>query len=122
MKKGIILFLIILLVILSPCCKGPKYVAENKVSNVYDVKDTISKGYVPDEETAKRIAEAIWLPIYGEKILEQRPYDAQLIGDVWVVKGLIPLPYRYDSNYRGGSAYIEIQKKDCKILKVTHSR
>jgi hypothetical protein len=77
MKKETILFLIIFLGILSPCCKG---------------------------------------------ILEQRPYDAKLIGDIWVVKGLIPLPDRYNPDWRGGTAYIEIQKKDCKILKVTHGR
>jgi len=73
--------------------------------------------YVPDEETAKKIAEAIWLPIYGEKIYSEKPYVASLMGDsVWVVKGSL------SENKRGGVAYIEIQKSDCKILKVTHGK
>lgn len=73
--------------------------------------------YVPNEETAKKIAEAVWLPIYGEKIYSQKPYVVSLLDDsVWVVKGTLP------KNKRGGVAYIEIQKSDCKILKVTHGK
>ncbi|MBE4948323.1 YbbC/YhhH family protein [Chryseobacterium culicis] len=73
--------------------------------------------YVPDGETAKRIAEAIWLPIYGEDIYKQKPYLSSLSGDsIWVVKGTLP------KNYRGGVVYIEIRKRDCKILKVTHGK
>jgi hypothetical protein len=42
--------------------------------------------YVPDVKTAKKIAEAIWLPIYGEKIYNEKPYKVSLRGDsVWVV-------------------------------------
>jgi hypothetical protein len=122
MKKGIILFLIGLLVIVSLYSKGSDNVVENKENNDVLLQDTLSIDYVPDEETAKRIAEAIWLPIYGERILKQRPYEATLNGDIWVVEGLIPHPYRNHSEFRGGTAYIEIQKKDCKILKVTHGR
>jgi hypothetical protein len=33
-------------------------------------------GFVPDQATAVRIAEAVWIPIYGEGIVEQRPYRA----------------------------------------------
>ena len=32
-------------------------------------------GYVPDAKTAIRIAEAVWLPIYGKKVLDdEKPY------------------------------------------------
>ena len=73
--------------------------------------------YVANEETSKKIAEAIWLPIYGEKIYDQKPYLATLLDDeIWVVKGTLP------EGKRGGVAYIEIQKSDCKILKVTHGK
>jgi hypothetical protein len=76
-----------------------------------------SKDYVPNKETALRIAEAIWLPIYGDNIYNQKPYIVTLVdSSIWIVKGTLP------ENMRGGVAYIEIQKSNCKILKVTHGR
>jgi hypothetical protein len=72
-------------------------------------------GLVPDSITAKKIAEAIWLPVYGKEVLNQRPYSAKLVEDsVWIVTGVVKKPRP------GGVAYIEIQKKDCKVLKVSH--
>lgn len=71
--------------------------------------------YVPDAETAKKIAEAVWFPIYGKSILDHKPYNAELKNGLWVVTGTI-------GDELGGVAYIEIQKKDCKILKVTHGK
>lgn len=51
-------------------------------------------GLVPDSITAKKIAEAVWLPLYGKEVLNQRPYSAKLIGDsVWVVKGVFKKPH-----------------------------
>ena len=73
--------------------------------------------YVPNEETAIKIAETIWWSIYGEKIYDQKPYTVSLLKDsIWVVTGTLA------ENKRGGVAYIEIQKSDCKILKVTHGK
>jgi hypothetical protein len=43
---------------------------------------------VPDSITAKKIAEAVWLPLYGKEVLNQRPYSAKLIEDsIWIVTG-----------------------------------
>lgn len=82
-----------------------------------DTNNMQTKNYVPDKETAIRIAEAIWVPIYGEKIYNQKPYIVTLVdSSIWVVTGTLP------ENKRGGVAYIEIQKNDCKILKVTHGK
>ena len=73
--------------------------------------------YVPDEVTAKKIAEAIWCPIYGEKQIEaQKPFKVELKDNIWIVNGTMI------NNSEGGVAYIEIQKSDCKILKVTHGK
>ena len=72
--------------------------------------------FVPNEETAIKIAEAIWFPIYGESIYKKRPFKAVLIKEVWIVQGTL------QSEMKGGVPYIEIQKKDCKILKVTHGK
>lgn len=73
--------------------------------------------YVPNQETAVKIAEAIWLPIYGEKVLSFKPYKAVLKDNtVWIVEGTLP------KGMKGGTPYIEINKEDCRIIKVTHGK
>ena len=70
-------------------------------------------GYVPNELTAARIAEAVLVSKYGEKIYGQKPYRINLIKDsIWVVNGSVT-----GGGY-GENAHIEIRKKDGKILKV----
>jgi hypothetical protein len=70
-------------------------------------------GYIPNELTAVRVAEAVWVSIYGEKIYNQKPYRINLIKDsIWVVNGSV------SSGGYGENAHIEIRKKDGKILKV----
>ena len=83
---------------------------ENMIHQVND--------YVPNEETAKKVAEAIWLPIYGDKVENLKPYKAFLSNDnkIWIVEGTLP------KGRLGGVPYIEINKKDCRILKVTHGK
>ncbi|MGH2642780.1 MAG: YbbC/YhhH family protein [Chitinophagaceae bacterium] len=74
--------------------------------------------YVPNKKTAIKIAEAIWLPIYGEEIYDDTPFIATLKdSSVWVVKGTFKNDYM-----NGGVPYIWIQKKDCKVLKVIHGK
>ena len=77
--------------------------------------DPIKDGYIPNEETAVKVAEAIWLPIYGKEIYKEKPFHATLLNDsIWLVEGTL------EKGAIGGTVYAEIQKKDCKILKVTH--
>ena len=80
------------------------------------------EGYVPDSATAARIAEAVWIPIYGERqIREQRPYVARLHGEVWTVLGSFP-PLPPGELWQGGVAEAEISKRDGRILRVSHGR
>ena len=73
--------------------------------------------YVPNEETAIKVAEVILVPIYGNSVLNERPFSAELKGNVWTVTGSL----KSDSQ-KGGVAIIEIQKSDCKIISVTHGK
>jgi hypothetical protein len=74
-----------------------------------------AKEFVPDSQTAIRIAEAVWIPIYGEEqIYRERPFRAVLRGDTWVVSGTLP------PGYVGGTAIAEISKRDGRILRVIH--
>ena len=73
-------------------------------------------GYVPDAKTAMKIAEAVWLPIYGATVLEKRPWSVQLVDDVWVVEGSLPrvMP--------GGVPIARISKRTGEILRVSHGK
>jgi len=73
-------------------------------------------GFVPDEQTAVRIAEAIWVPLYGqEQIDSEKPFRVYLQNGVWTVKGK-PIP----KDSFGGVAIAEISKKDGRIIRVSH--
>lgn len=73
-------------------------------------------GYVPDKETAIKIAEVIWFRIYGQEVNERRPFIAKLIdGEVWVIRGTLP------KEILGGVPHAKIQKEDGKILEVYHT-
>ncbi|HVB03572.1 MAG TPA: NTF2 fold immunity protein, partial [Chitinophagaceae bacterium] len=44
--------------------------------------------YVPNKETAIKVAVAIWLPIYGSEIYQDTPYNATLKNSsVWIITG-----------------------------------
>jgi hypothetical protein len=75
-------------------------------------------GFVPDAATASRIAEAVWIPIYGEKaIATEKPFKATLRGDVWTVSGKDLPP-----GATGGVAEADISKRDGRILRVIHGQ
>jgi hypothetical protein len=75
-------------------------------------------GFVPNAETAIRIAEAVWVPIYGEKLIaSEKPFKATLRDDVWIVTGA-DLP----EGSLGGVAEAHISKRDGRILRVVHGQ
>ena len=73
---------------------------------------------VPDALTAGRIAEAVWIPIYGEaRIAAEKPFAVVLKGEVWTVTGKA-LP----AGTVGGVAEADISKRDGRILRVIHGQ
>lgn len=88
--------------------------------------------YVPNSDTAIKIAEAVWLPIYGQAIYKKTPFKASLVGDsVWFVSGSLPKS-NYNINDAGDTVSITatfggvpcalIDKKSGCIIKVYHSK
>lgn len=77
----------------------------------------LSSGYVPNKETAIKIAVAVWIPIFGkEQIEKEKPYQARLEEDVWTVEGTFP-----KGEYElGGAAEARIDKMTGQILSVIH--
>lgn len=82
-------------------------------------KHVHAAGYVPTADVAKKIAEAVWIPIYGKEHIEaEKPFQAVLTNnEVWVVQGSLPKRHTL-----GGTAYIEISKLDGRIVRVTHGK
>ena len=83
------------------------------------------QGYVPDETTAVKIAEAVLIPVYGTKKIEsERPFHAKLDRQVWTVSGTLRCPDGKGgttTNCVGGVAEVEISKIDARILSMIHS-
>jgi len=78
-------------------------------------------GFVPDSATAIRIAEAIWIPIYGQAQIEkERPFTAALKDGVWTVTG--SLHAAPGQMAKGGFALAEISQRDGRILRVSHGK
>lgn len=67
-----------------------------------------------DEQSAIRAAEVVWLQKYGDSIYKEKPFKASLNGEIWTVSGTLP------EGYLGGVAFAEIQKKDCKVIRIWH--
>ena len=80
-----------------------------------------SKDFVPDEATAVRIAEAVFIPIYGEKHMKsERPFHARLEGDYWIVSGSLPKPKNKNFIMLGGTMMAEINRSTGEIRAVYH--
>lgn len=76
------------------------------------------EGFVPNAETAVKIAETVLIPVYGEKqIVSERPFKAMLEGDVWKVAGTLYCGAPYCN---GGTAEVRISKTSGQILHMIH--
>jgi len=74
------------------------------------------KNYVPDEQTAIKIAEAVLIPIYGsQKVAAERPFHAHLNGNIWTIEGTL-----HSDN--GGVAMVRMERSDGRILSVVHGK
>jgi NTF2 fold immunity protein len=73
-------------------------------------------GVVPNKETAAIIAEAILIPIYGDKqIQSEKPFKVTLQDNIWLIEGASPeLPQP------GGNFVVRLSKVNGKVLFVTH--
>ncbi len=85
---------------------------------------TPPNGFVPDAATAVKIAEAVLVPVYGEKEIEsERPFKAKLKDGVWTVAGTLRCPDGkggWTSSCYGGVATIQIAKSDGRIISMVH--
>ncbi len=120
MKLNYYFTLLICIGLFSVSCKTLKNTHEY---TTYERNVVGREDVVPDAETARRIAKVILLKIYGDDIYNQEPLKPVLIKDsIWVITGSFPEYKPGGPLISGGVAHIEIQKKDCKVLKIFHGR
>jgi NTF2 fold immunity protein len=83
-------------------------------------------GYVPDSVTAVRIAEAVLIPVYGEKQIEsERPFTATLKHGVWTITGTLHCPDGkggITESCDGGVAEVRMSLGDARILYMLHGK
>jgi len=85
-------------------------------------------GYVPDSGTAVRVAEAVLVPVYGQKQIEsEKPFRAELNDGTWTVSGTLKCPdgkswFGTESRCDGGVTVIQISKDDGRIISMTHGK
>ena len=95
-----------------PARSGPGVTSVHPLSSFLNLHNPVfpGAGVVPDADTAKRIAESVWIPIFGEeKIARQQPLNAELKFNVWIVSG---------SPESDAALFAFILKKDGRILSV----
>jgi len=83
-------------------------------------------GFVPDSETAVKIAEAVLVPVYGKKEIEsERPFSAALETSIWTITGTMHCPGSKEGVITlcdGGVAEVKISKKDGRVLHMIHGK
>lgn len=81
-------------------------------------------GYVPDSDTAIEIAKAVLIPGYGKKLIKsEEPLVAKLRDEIWTVSGTLHCPDGKGGNTThciGGTAVVEISKRDARIVSMMH--
>jgi hypothetical protein len=82
------------------------------------------EGFVPNEEVATAIAEAVLSPVYGKAtVISERPFKAKLDDGTWDVSGSVPCTNPpVGATCPGGSAEIRISKRTGQILYMNHSQ
>lgn len=108
-----------------------KYMGEENISNVNYERDTIyaesadpfgvynkKEGVVPTPQIAVEIAEIILFHIYGKELIEcQQPYSVSLVNKyMWNING------RRKNGNEGGCFHIVIDKRDGRILQISHEK
>lgn len=75
-------------------------------------------GFVPDEVTAIKIAEAVATAQWGEKqISAERPFKARLRGSVWTVMGTL-----HPQGIPGGTAVVKLNKATGAVMFAIHQQ
>lgn len=85
--------------------------APEAVPNPAEAKIIPKDGFVPDEQTALKVAEAILTATEGNEVVQSYvPYKAKLRDEVWIIEGTTKGP--------GGTPVLEISKRNGTIMRL----
>jgi hypothetical protein len=96
-----------------------KLVKEELDGFLKDSTNNLLRGEVliNDEKELIQLVEPILFKIYGEnKIIQERPYDAYLFGDYWMLTGTLP------EGMKGGTFNIAINRRTCEVVGISHGK
>lgn len=97
--------------------------SDNDSESVYTILGTKDGLCIQNEDQAIEKAASIFVRTYGEQVLEQKPFKAQLIEKgMWEVRGTFHQPADRRKIRHGGVAEILINASDCKVLHMTHGK
>lgn len=83
----------------------------------------IHRGPIESEQEAIQVAEKELLKIYGDKILNQKPFHAKLELGIWKVTGTVNCPGSETGNLcAGGTGEVDINKETGEIVRITHTK
>ncbi|MGH9947106.1 MAG: NTF2 fold immunity protein [Pyrinomonadaceae bacterium] len=89
----------------------------NTSNSISSQESSVDNGFVEDEQAAIEIAFKEWIRMGLKEMIDQeKPYRAELVGDVWEVSGTA------HKGWIGGLAYARISQKDGKVLRAWHDK
>jgi hypothetical protein len=68
-----------------------------------------------NQESAVKIAEIILVNVYGEKVLDERPWNIKSSDSSFILEGTLKTDV-------GGVASIEISRKNAEVLRFMHGK
>lgn len=68
-----------------------------------------------DEKSAVRIAEIILASVYGDEVLDQRPWNVSSTREVFEIQGML-------KTTKGGVATIQLKKTNCQVVQIYHTK
>lgn len=99
---------------------GNHYTADDLKSILQDtLSHNVTKEWVmiKNDATAVKVVEPILFDIYGrDHIIDERPYEVQMIGNYYIIDGTLT------SESDGGTFHIVIDKRNSRIVKLTHGK
>jgi hypothetical protein len=82
--------------------------------------ETVVNNSLVTSKKAIEIAEKKLVQVYGKSILKQRPFQASLENNNWIVSGT--LHCKKDNFCKGGVGIVRVSAQDGKIIDVTHEK
>lgn len=86
-------------------------------TSLHNILKNTEQVLIAKKETAIAIAEPILFSVYGkDAILGEKPYEAYLIDNYWVIMGTLP------EGMKGGTFMIILDATNAKVLRITHGK